>query len=175
MKLIHLIFAVAIGVCADGLAPPAGVGPRSGQTPDLGRREILNTAASLTLSAGALLVPQAAFAADYVPKRRDMEQIYQLGVSLDRLMKKVQDPDQLEAALSGVKQFNKDPNFYTGYAKNFIMKTVKKGSDSDPRVGYVKQVSVPFTLCETNAIGGGQTRDAKLIFSLFAFEHRPQL
>jgi hypothetical protein len=63
-----------------------------------------------------------------------------LGTSLDRLSAKVKDPDQLEAALSGVKQFNKDPNFYTGYAKNFIMKSVKKGSDSDPRVGYIRQV-----------------------------------
>jgi carbon monoxide dehydrogenase subunit G len=64
-----------------------------------------------------------------------------LGVSLDRLSAKVKDPDQLEAALSGVKQFNKQPNFYTGYAKNFIMKSVKKGSDSDPRVGYIRQVN----------------------------------
>lgn len=56
-------------------------------------------------------------------------------------MAKVKDPDQLEAALSGVKQFNKQPNFYTGYAKNFIMKSVKKGSDNDPRVGYIRQVS----------------------------------
>lgn len=107
----------------------------------MGRREALTTATSLTLSAGALLVPQAAFADGYVPIMRDMEQIYLLGVSLDRLTKKVQDPDQLEVALTGVKEFNKNPNFYTGYAKNFIMKTVKKGSDSDPRVGYIKQVS----------------------------------
>jgi hypothetical protein len=59
---------------------------------------------------------------------------------LERLSTKVKDPDQLEAALSGVKQFNKQPNFYTEYAKNFIMKSVKKGSDSDPRVGYIRQV-----------------------------------
>jgi hypothetical protein len=63
-----------------------------------------------------------------------------LGESLDRLSAKLKDPDQLEAALSGVKQFNKQPDFYTGYAKNFIMKSVKKGSDSDPRVGYIRQV-----------------------------------
>ncbi len=62
-------------------------------------------------------------------------------MSLERLTAKLKDPDQLEAALSGVKQFNKQPDFYNGYAKNFIMKTVKKGSDSDPRVGYIRQVS----------------------------------
>jgi hypothetical protein len=136
MKLVHLLTLAALGVCmTDALSLPAG--PNT-------RREVLTKVAStVTVSAGALLVvPQGAFAAEYVPKLRDMEQIYQLGVSLDRLMKKVQDPDQLEAALAGVQQFNKNPTFYTGYAKNFIMKTVKKGSDSDPRVGYIKQVSV---------------------------------
>jgi hypothetical protein len=141
MKLVHLLTSAALGVCITDALSPAGP-TRSHPTQSMmGRREILNMAASVTLSAGALLVPQAAFADEYVPKLRDMEQIYLLGASLDRLMKKVQDPDQLEAALSGVQQFNKNPNFYTGYAKNFIMKTVKKGSDSDPRVGYIKQVS----------------------------------
>lgn len=69
---------------------------------------------------------------------------------MDRLIAKVKDPDQLEVALAGVKQFNKQPDFYTGYAKNFIMKTVKKGSDKDPRVGYIRQASsecVVFELC----------------------------
>lgn len=143
MKLIHLLTSAALGVSITHALSPAGpTRITSHQTPSmLGRRDILNTAASLTVSAGALLVPQAAFADEYVPILRDMEQIYKLGVSLDRLIMKLKDPDQLEAALSGVQQFNKNPNFYTGYAKNFIMKTVKKGSDSDPRVGYIKQVS----------------------------------
>lgn len=147
MKLIHLIVPASLCVCNgfSGFAPSAGIGARHSTTQlhgeSMGRREALTTATSLTLSAGALLVPQAAFADGYVPIMRDMEQIYLLGVSLDRLTKKVQDPDQLEVALTGVKEFNKNPNFYTGYAKNFIMKTVKKGSDSDPRVGYIKQVS----------------------------------
>ena len=39
------------------------------------RREIFTVATSLTLSAGALMAPQAAFAAEYVPKVKDMEQI----------------------------------------------------------------------------------------------------
>jgi hypothetical protein len=71
-----------------------------------------------------------------------------LGASLDRLAAKVKDPSQLDVALSGVKQFNKDPNFYSGYAKNFIMKSVKKGSDADPRVGYIKQVRSETTYVE---------------------------
>ena len=40
------------------------------------RREIFTAATSLTLSAAALMVPEAAFAAEFVPKVKDMEQIY---------------------------------------------------------------------------------------------------
>lgn len=54
---------------------------------------------------------------------------------------KLEDPNQTESALAGVKAFNKEPTFYSGYAKNYIMKTVKKGADNDPRVGYIKQAS----------------------------------
>jgi hypothetical protein len=143
-----------MGLCNgfSACAPKAGIEAGSSRTQlraeSMGRRDVFTTvAASVSLSASAaLMAPQGALAADgYVPKLRDMEQIYLLGASLDRLTKKVQDPDQMEAALSGVREFNKNPSFYSGYAKNFIMKTVKKGSDSDPRVGYIKQVSPRYT------------------------------
>lgn len=63
-----------------------------------------------------------------------------LGASLDKLVEKLES-GQIEGALSGVKAFNKEPDFYNGYAKNFILKSIKKGADSDPRVGYIKQAS----------------------------------
>ena len=66
------------------------------------------------------------------------------GASLDKLITKLETPDQLELALSGVKSFNKEPTFYSAYAQNFIKKTVKNNSDADPRVGYIKQVSFSF-------------------------------
>ena len=73
---------------------------------------------------------------------------------MDKLIVKLQDPTQIETALAGVKQFNKDPNFYNGYTKNFIMKSVKKGSDRDPRVGYIKQASTLIGSLE-NVLEGG--------------------
>lgn len=84
-----------------------------------------------------------------------------LGASLDKLVAKLEDPDQLESALSGVKAFNKEPTFYTGYAKNFIMKTVKKGSDRDPRVGYIKQASTLIGSLETVLEGGDALMNEK--------------
>lgn len=62
-------------------------------------------------------------------------------MSLDSLKAKVADPDQSEAALVGLRSFNRDPNFYTGYARNFISKTVKNNADGDVRVGYIRQAS----------------------------------
>ena len=63
-----------------------------------------------------------------------------LGASLDKLVEKLES-GQIEGALSGIKAFNKEPDFYNGYAKNFVLKSIKKGADSDPRVGYIKQAS----------------------------------
>ena len=77
-----------------------------------------------------------------------------LGTSLDKLVTKLEDPTQIESALAGVKSFNKDPNFYSGYAKNFVLKTVKNNADSDPRVGYIKQASTLIGSIE-NVLSGG--------------------
>ena len=64
-----------------------------------------------------------------------------LGASLDKLITKLENPDTVGLALDGAKQFNKDPNFYSTYARNFVKKSVRNNSDADPRVGYIKQVS----------------------------------
>lgn len=84
-----------------------------------------------------------------------------LGTSLDNLITKLEDPSQLDAALSAVKLFNKDPDFYSGYAKNFIMKSVKKGSDNDPRVGYIKQASKLVSSLESVLEGGDALMNEK--------------
>lgn len=88
--------------------------------------------------------PSAAFAltsSDYKPKYEDMRQIYGLALSLDSLKKSVSDPDTSESALVGLRSFNRDSNFYTNYARNFISKSVKNNADADVRVGYIRQAS----------------------------------
>ena len=104
---------------------------------------MVQTASIATTTAVVVLgaTPLPAMAGEYVPKIDDIKQIYFLGVSLDKLKDKLGNPDSLEVALDGVRLFNKDPNFYPGYARNFILKTVKTGADADPRLGYIKQVS----------------------------------
>ncbi len=62
--------------------------------------------------------------------------------------------NQIEAALTGVKAFNKEPTFYSGYARNFILKTVKNNADADPRVGYIKQASTLIGSLEGVLTGG---------------------
>ncbi|KAL3903570.1 MAG: hypothetical protein SGARI_005318 [Bacillariaceae sp.] len=76
-------------------------------------------------------------------------------------MAKVKDPAQLEAALDGVKTFNKQPNFYTGYAKNYLMKTMTKGSDADPRLGYIRQASTLISSLEGLLSGGDALMNEK--------------
>jgi len=107
------------------------------------------------------VVPFEAAFAEYVPKVQDMQQIYFLGTSLDKLVAKLEDPTQTEAALSGVKQFNKDPSFYNGYAKNYVMKLVRKGSDTDPRTGYIKQASTLISSLEGVLEGGDALMNEK--------------
>lgn len=53
-----------------------------------------------------------------------------------------------DKALEGLRQWNKDPNFYTGYAKNYISKSVKKGAVDDPRVAYIKDASDLISGCQ---------------------------
>jgi hypothetical protein len=105
----------------------------------LSRRSALLTTGIIASS----IFPSAAFAlgGSSEPKFDNMKQIYSLGLSLDSLKTKVADPDQSEAALVGLRSFNRDPNFYTGYARNFISKTVKNNADGDVRVGYIRQAS----------------------------------
>jgi len=126
---------------------------------EMGRREMVTAAA---FSAAALLVPvEAAFAKDYVPRVDDMKQIYFLGSSLDKLVDKLADPTQIESVLSSVKAFNKEPTFYSGYAKNFVMKSMKTGSDNDPRVGYIKQASTLIGSVEGVLTGGDALMNEK--------------
>jgi len=78
---------------------------------------------------------------EYKPKADDYKQIYFLGTTLDILAVKVSDPDQSENARKGLVEFNKDPNFYSEYARRFITKSVKNGASDDIRVGYIREAS----------------------------------
>ena len=53
-----------------------------------------------------------------------------------------------DKALEGLRQWNKDPGFYSGYAKNYLSKVVKKGSADDPRLGYIKEASDKISSCQ---------------------------
>mmetsp|Transcript_11359 Transcript_11359/g.24064 ORF Transcript_11359/g.24064 Transcript_11359/m.24064 type:complete len:206 (-) Transcript_11359:385-1002(-) len=166
MKLSSLLSVPAIlSTSVSGFSVAPNQSTRSSCTTQLqaeiGRRDVFTAATSLTLSAGALLVPVEAAFAEYVPRVDDMKQIYFLGTSLDKLIVKLEDPTQIESALAGVKLFNKDPTFYSSYAKNFVMKSVKKGSDSDPRVGYIKQASTLIGSLESVLEGGDALMNEK--------------
>jgi len=108
---------------------------------EVGRRQFAQIA--FTTASATAFMPSVASAsvrgADYVPKFDDLKQIYMLGVSLDRLAAKIENPDTTEAALTAIRLFNKDINFYPGYARNYISKSVLNNADGDVRVGYVKQ------------------------------------
>jgi hypothetical protein len=147
MKFSLAVIASTLAVSQAFVVAPSGK-TQSTQlnAASMDRRELFSSAAALAASGAVFLTPQVALAAEYVPRIDDMKQIYFLGISLDKLVAKLSDPDQLEAALDGVRMFNRDPTFYSGYAKNFIQKTVKTGSDNDPRLGYIKQVSIFFLL-----------------------------
>mmetsp|Transcript_44294 Transcript_44294/g.134925 ORF Transcript_44294/g.134925 Transcript_44294/m.134925 type:complete len:165 (-) Transcript_44294:597-1091(-) len=120
----------------------ASLGMSSGSAVD---RRSFASSASLAFVGAALAgnpAPASAvgYFAEYTPKFDDLKQIYVLGVTLDRLAAKCGDESQWDAARSGLIEFNKDKNFYTGYAKNYISKSVKKNAEGDPRVGYIKEV-----------------------------------
>jgi len=106
----------------------------------MSRRDAFSHLSKAAITTSIVAFPSVASAA-YTPKYDDMKQIYGLGVSLDRLKEKVSSEDQWEAALVGIRSFNKDSNFYTGYARNFISKTVKNNAEGDVRVGYIRQAS----------------------------------
>lgn len=163
MKLSHSLLALPALLssgAAFSVAPnQSSVATTTRLNAEMGRREMVTAAA---FSAGALLVPtEAAFAAEYKPRVQDMQQIYFLGASLDKLVAKLEDPTQIGSALSGIKAFNKEPSFYSGYAKNFIGKSVKKGADNDPRVGYIKQASTLISSIEGVLEGGDALMNEK--------------
>ena len=86
----------------------------------------------------------------YKPKFDDLNQIYGLGKGLEKLEAKVSsgDDEQLGKALDGLRAFNKDPNFYPGFAKNYISKVVKRSAADDERIGYVKEAATLVSSCE---------------------------
>lgn len=53
-----------------------------------------------------------------------------------------------DKALEGLRAWNKDPTFYTGYAKNYISKLVKRGAVDDARVGYIRDASSLISGCQ---------------------------
>lgn len=142
MKLIATFLAATLGLSQAFTVVPSGSTATSSTSlaAMADRRAVLKTVATAA-AAVAVAAPLPAFA-EYEPKVDDLKQIYFLGASLDKLVDKLANPDTLEAGLDGVRMFNKDPDFYPGYAKNFISKTVKKSADADPRVGYIKQVRI---------------------------------
>lgn len=140
MKFSSAILFSTIALAQGFSVNPSSKVPRTAL--EASRRDVLNGALTAAVGA-AVFAPAPAFAGDYVPKVDDLKQIYFLGASLDRLVDKLGNPDTADAALEAVQLFNKDGSFYPGYAKNFILKIVKKGADQDPRVGYIKQVSQP--------------------------------
>ena len=86
----------------------------------------------------------------YKPKFDDLNQVYGLGKGLEKLEAKLSsgDDEQLGKALDGLRAFNKDPNFYPGFAKNFISKVVKRGAADDERIGYVREAATIVGSCE---------------------------
>jgi hypothetical protein len=147
MRLSLAVVASILGSSQAFVVSPASQSARSTTTQlavaaPLDRRDALTKGAVL-LSAAFAAAPTPVLAKEYTPKFDDMKQIYFLGTSLDRLVAKLSDPDTVESGLEGVRAFNKDPNFYTGYARNYVLKMIDKGGDSDPRTGYIRQVSIP--------------------------------
>jgi len=144
MKLIAALIVASTMGSSQGftVAPSTSTTTTALAATTVDRRGMMIQTAIGAAAVVTTMSPLPAFAGDYVPKVDDIKQIYFLGASLDRLKDKLGNPDTLEAALDAIRLFNKDPTFYPGYAKNFILKTVKKGADADPRVGYIKQVSI---------------------------------
>lgn len=139
MKYSTAITALALlSSGANAFAPSSTSAPRdTSLNMETSRRAAF---ATITSAAVASSFPTMAFALGG-PTYDNMKLVYDLGMSLDKLKEKVADPDQSEAALVGLRAFNRDPNFYTGYARNFISKSVKNNADGDVRVGYIRQAS----------------------------------
>mmetsp|Transcript_40782 Transcript_40782/g.46336 ORF Transcript_40782/g.46336 Transcript_40782/m.46336 type:complete len:211 (+) Transcript_40782:100-732(+) len=122
------------------------------------RRESLERVAAIGVGLVVTGAPSVASAAGrgstYEPIFKDLQLIYQLGLSLDNLVKKFSEEATIEAGLDGVRSFNKSPSFYSGYAKNFISKSVTNNADGDPRIGYIRSASTLIGSTETLLQGG---------------------
>mmetsp|Transcript_98386 Transcript_98386/g.283928 ORF Transcript_98386/g.283928 Transcript_98386/m.283928 type:complete len:200 (-) Transcript_98386:46-645(-) len=159
MKISAALFVATLGLTQAFTVVPSGSTTTSSTSlaATVDRRAMIQGLAGA--AAVAVAAPLPAFAGDYVPKVDDLKQIYFLGASLDKLVDKLSNPDTVEAGLDGVRMFNKDPNFYPGYAKNYVLKLIKKGADSDPRVGYIKQACALVSSVETVGAGGSALMD----------------
>mmetsp|Transcript_8842 Transcript_8842/g.14706 ORF Transcript_8842/g.14706 Transcript_8842/m.14706 type:complete len:204 (+) Transcript_8842:36-647(+) len=140
MKLSTVVALLSLGSAnAFVVAPSAGA--RSTELSAVDRRQFAQVA--FTVGAATFLGGAPALASprggDYIAKFADLKMIAGLGGSLDNLVKRFEDEATVEAGLENVRVFNRDPSFYTGYAKNFISKSVTNNAEGDVRLGYVRQ------------------------------------
>lgn len=146
MKIVAFLVGLVGAVHAFSPSQPKSVGTQTTALHATANRRQFAQQAAAVIGGATLVFGNAAPAfagargADYVPKFDDLKVLYSLGMSLDRLVNKFSNEDTVEAGLSNVAEFNKQPYFYPGYAKNYVSKMVLNNADADPRVGYIKQV-----------------------------------
>jgi len=174
MKLFSVLLLLSTSSTARAFAPSGSASVRSSSATELSllddndhdaqldRRSFTSSAglaffAATAAASTSIPLPARAigYFSDYTPKFDDLKQIYVLGVTLDRLVEKIKDPEKYDGgremydkALEGLRQWNKDPNFYVGYAQNYLAKVVKRGSADDPRLGYIKEASANISSCQ---------------------------
>ena len=132
----------------------------------LGRRAFIATSSAPLLATVAAPAFAAGYGEEYIPNVEDVKVIATLGITLDKLAIKVGDPLQWGDASSNLAQFAKDPNFYPGYAKNFVLKTIKNNAEADPRVGKIN-LAVKTVISVKDVIGEARTSCAcysKVVF-----------
>jgi hypothetical protein len=118
MKLSLAILWAILGFSqAFVVAPSRSAASKQRTQLKMDRREIMTKTAGL-VAAGVVLGPNAAFAADYVPRYEDMKQIYFLGASLDKLIAKLSNPDTVEAGLDGIRQCKSQGQRYLHKSKS---------------------------------------------------------
>lgn len=160
MKITALTFLLLSSAAAFQIAPASRISTTTALEATTDRRQFVAqgilgvTAAGVVVGASPQVASAAVRGENYVPKFQDLKMIYSLGASLDNLSTKLSDEATIEAGLEGVRMFNRDPNFYTGYAKNFISKTVLRRADEDPRVGYIKSASTLIGSIDSLMAGG---------------------
>ena len=110
------------------------------------RRAFLNkfssAAAAFAVGQTLLSAPESALAIgygqEYTPKFDDIKVIANLAASLDKLMDAI--ANNQGKALEGLGSYYKSPDFYVGFARNFISKTKHNDADGDPRMALIRQV-----------------------------------